>query len=397
MLAKWMWAFALNFLKGNPVKSFAVQQVLASVAIVAIWFAALLSLSDKQTQQPSHVRLAENSSSKHDKIVHEPRDPKSTGETARHYHRDENGFLNKKVIDFADQTKAEVEYNVFGKPCRVVETDKDGSVAVFELDPMKAQLLSIELRRADGTMQASLKQRAEGVIERVYYSTSGVAACRQLIKPDGGMSAELLGEEGKTVQGRFTIEARPRGSQRGEQQNVKCVLEIFGKEGKLLRQETVTREYNGGEGEDGEPYDYYSETIDVRVFWEDSGALRLEQQWQASQGDSGNLQFAFEYERDGKTKLRAYGPSNEAVGKDRASHRIDTLDASGKVTASQFLNGQSRLIMEKTSNTSGERVNILSKPAPIDALITSRPTYKSVPPEYFDSGMWETRLQQILN
>ena len=382
------------------MKSFAVQQVIASCAIVAIWLGAILMLSDKQAQeQPSHVRLAESSSATKDKIVHEPRDPKSTGETARHYHRDEYGTLNKKVIDFADSTKAEVEYNVFGKPSRVVETDKDGSVAVFELDPMKAQLNSIELRRADGTMQASLLNHSNGDIERKYYNAQGIAACRQTIKADGSMSVELFAADGKTVEGRFSADARPQGkTQAGEQQNVKCVLEIFSKEGKLLRQETVTREYYGGESEDGQPYDYFSENIDVRVFWEDSGALRLEQHWQSSQGDSnGNLQSAVEYAKDGRTKLRIYDHCNEKVGKEHAFHRIDTLDANGKVVSSQFLNKQSRLIMEKTQERSGAQVNVLKTPAQVDQLINSRPAYKNIQPEYLDSGMWETRLEQILN
>lgn len=382
------------------MKSFIVQQVLASSAIVAVWAGAILMLSDKQAHlQPSNIRLAEMISSKREKIVHEPRDPKTTGETARHYHRDEYGFLNKKVIDFADNTKAELEYNVFGKPSRVVETDKDGSVAVFELDPMKGHLNSIELRRADGTMHASLLNLANGEIERTYYNEAGVAACRQTIKPDGSMSVDVFREDGKTVEGRFKADARPRGKTKpGEQQNVKCVLEVFSKEGKLLRQEIVMREYFGGEGEDGAAYDYFSETIEVRAFWEDNGALQLEQRWQSNLGDSGgNLQSATEYAHDSKTKLRVFAHCNEKVGKELAFKRIDTLDGSGKVTSSLFLDNQSRIIMEKSGKSSDETVKILSKPARVEQLIMSQPRYKTFPEEYFDSGLWETRLQQILN
>jgi hypothetical protein len=53
--------------------------------------------------------------------------------------------------------------------------------------------------------------------------------------------------------------------------------------------------------------------------------------------------------------------------------------------------------MERTQERSGAKENVLKTPAQMDQLINSRPAYKNIQPEYLDSGMWETRLEQILN
>lgn len=391
------------------MKSFYSQQILATLALVALWALALGAL-DRQRQTPfSHERLAIKAAppEQQNHIVTEPRDPATTGETARVHHKDGFGNERKTEVSFADHAKSVVEYSIFGKPFRVTETKKDGSCQVFQLDPMGSKLVRIESKRPDGTLKTSMRPVEPGTFERVFFKENGsTMACRQRIKSDGSLSSDIFDADGTTLLAQFTIVTTPAASaaeptahdhESGEAtQTLTATLKVFDKSGKVVREETLTRTEGDNSSSEYEHYEGGSqqETLNVKVFWE-NGKVRYEQEWQCYSGNVGSLQSVIEYDQNG-TKLQSLGSCSEKIGDTYSSQRLDTYNAEGKVVRSQYISHNRTVLMDKVIEGGTEKVTN-PKGVVLELPAASDPSYKTLPQDFLNLQMEPNRVGQVLS
>lgn len=377
------------------------QQIYGSLVIVALWATAIALLDGRLEPLPSRSNtiLTDSKYEQQARVIHEPRDPKATGETARHHHKDPNGSERQTEIDFADMSKAVIEYSIFGKPYRVTEARKDGSCMVFQLDPMGSKQIKIESKRPDGTLKSLVQPNENGGLERVFYQADGnTKACRQELKKDGSLSAEIFYQDGKTLRARYKLEAQPeKETQTGDQgyqppQPSNAVLQIFDKQGKLVAEEIISSTSDPEYGDCGN-CQYNQETVSVKRFW-DSGALHFQQEWQAYPNSEPTLQSAAEFATDGKTKLQSLLTCYEKVGKEHAQQRIDSFDKDGKILKSQYLGSNHNVIMETKA---GEAAASFPNGKSLSSPLLEAPSFKSMPKDFFSNKLEEHRLQQILS
>ncbi|MBX9690217.1 MAG: hypothetical protein K2X27_26125 [Candidatus Obscuribacterales bacterium] len=380
------------------MKSFYTQQLAATVGIAAAWLLCLVVFDGKleRNKQPSHLSLQVSKSEPRPSVGHEPRD-EASGELARHYHKDAHGSVRKVEVDFSDKTSATVEMSLFGRPARVTEKRRDGSKQVIHMHPMALQVLKIESYRPDGSLFSSTEPGKENSALRTFYKADGkTVACKQCVKSDGGLVAEIFADDGKSLKARYTLDAPPAKKPSEENQGweppapVNATLEFFDADGKISRKETINRE---GCHECGGECGQYSETISVKQFRKD-GSLEFEQEWSAYPGDNnGSLSAGCEYAADGKTKTRTFASCYEKVGSKQASQRVDKLDESGKQIHTILLDSSNTVLVEKKGD---EQLT----PIPgtkLDLPLLSPLQYKTLPQEFFSPELEPNRLQQILS
>ncbi len=381
------------------MKSFYCQQILGTLCILGLTLAAFNLLSPDQKPVPTHLRLAERVKPRQPqaRVETEPRDPQTSGELARHHHLDAYGYERKTEIDFADQSKAVIEYSAFGKPSKVTETAKNGASRIYQLDPTGKRLLKIEERRSDGSLAAQLEPTAKGMIKRSLFREDGTTlACRQEIKSDGSITAELMDESGKHVIACYKKDAGPApAGPHGEWQEPQptvATLEFFDEAGKLCRSEKITHEPCG---ECGGECGNYQEYVEVKVFRKD-GSLDFEQSWQYYQDDNGTLGSATAYAGDGKQKSLQLASCYQKVADKHAYRKLEYFDEAGKLDKTCFLAGDGRVMLEKDKQGK-EQIMDSQNSAKIDLPFMQLPRFKSLNKEFFDNKLGPNRLGQILS
>lgn len=391
---------------------FRSQQIAGTLAIIALTAGTALYVDGSLSGQPVQVSLVLQSQSqkpgKEGRILHEPQDPKKSGELVRHRHIDAYGVERKTEIDFADRSKASIEYSVFAKPFRVVDTKADGTSQIYQLDPMGKSLLQVEKTRADGSLHSRIKPGPDNSMERTFFKADGkTPACTQRIKADGSMTSMIYMPDGKSILATYNLEPEAPGQGEDQNQNQdqfdgyqsvqarRAVLQVSDKEGKLLSEETITRQ--GCHECGSEDCGNFEESISIKYFRPDgSGKIWFTQEWQSYPGDSnGSLQSAIEYLTDGKKKL-SLTPCYEKLSEKEAAYlRIDKYGADGKTETSLFLDSERRLLLEKDSQ--GNSKSPADKGKVLGLEILTGPSYKSLPAEFFDPSPEPMRLQQILS
>lgn len=373
------------------MKSFYTQQILATLAVTALWAGGIFTLSKSEKTTPSHIALVTPEKLPEDqaKLVTEPRDPAKTGETSRVHHRDGYGNERKTEITFADKTHALVEYSVFGKPGKVTETRSDGSSQVFRFDPMKGELKSIESLRADGTV-AIRSEPVNGSLQRTFYQPDGkTLRCKQTIQ-QAKTVAEIYSADGK-------LEARYEETASGEgvEAQREISLKVFDKAGKLQRQETISRksdELSMAEYmHDGEA----PESLTVKTYWA-NGKIRSEQEWLCyGIGSSAQFQSGTDYNENG-VKTRAVSSCYEKFGNEYSNFRVEFFDADLKVQRTAFVTSDFKVLKQTTLENGTLKESTPSKEVLKQSPATP-PSLFSYTPEFFRAQLEENHLRQIFS